>query len=252
MAVFTHVYNPGPFLDLWASYYAKIVGRENLFVLDHETTDGSVRRGSDFYQTVPVPRGELDHVNMSRFCAHFQRFLLSNYEWVMHTDCDEFLVTPAGPASFLNILDQYPGGATLLPTCAVELIEAPADKSPVDWNLPLCSQRKWCVENTAFLKPVLSSRPTTWTQGFHHCFDEVKACPDLWMVHAKGVCSEAHAYTNAAFRTRKQTKLDELVFDTSTYETEAAVVKTKAEERFNSALSSQSLREIPEWLVNQF
>jgi hypothetical protein len=254
-AVFTHVYNPGRFLEVWSSYYAKIVGTENVYVLDHESTDGSVQRNSDLYQRIPVPRGELDHFNMSRFCSHFQRFLLSNYEWVIHTDCDEFLVTHSGPESFLNILDQFPKGGRFRPSHAIELLEAPGEDSPLDWDAPLCSQRKWCVENKSFLKPCLSSLPITWTPGFHHCFDEVMVCPDLWMVHAKWVCLDAHVHLNAAFRTQKQSDLDLMVFPLETtwqYQIQKDNAAASMAKKFSDSAQREALQEIPAWLKGQF
>lgn len=261
VAVFTHVYNPGQILDVWRSYYTKIVGSENLYVLDHESTDGSVLKDSNLYQVVSVPRGELDHFNISRFCSYFQRFLLSNYEWVIHTDCDEFLVTPAGPESFLSMLSHLPkssrlrNGVTLRPSHAIELIEVVGEDSPLDWTLPLCSQRNWGIENKAFLKPAISSVPTTWTPGFHDCFDESTACPDLWMIHAKWISLDIHIHLNRAFRSQKQSNLDMTLFQLENsidYQIQKDAASASMSKKFSEGLRRGTIRGIPEWLKGQF
>ena len=56
-------------------------------------------------QIVSIPRGAVDHINISQFCGYFQRFLLSQYRWVIHVDSDELLVHEHGVAALLEKLD---------------------------------------------------------------------------------------------------------------------------------------------------
>ncbi|MDO9630513.1 MAG: hypothetical protein Q7I92_01255, partial [Humidesulfovibrio sp.] len=77
LAAFTHAYDDNDMLRFWEAHHARLVGLENLYVIDHGSTVSP--RGVLHPETnvVPLPRGETDHANMARFCGHFQRFLLS-------------------------------------------------------------------------------------------------------------------------------------------------------------------------------
>jgi hypothetical protein len=50
-------------------------------------------------QIVSILRGTADHINISQFCGNIQRFLLCQYRWAIHVDCDGFSSTSAGSAA---------------------------------------------------------------------------------------------------------------------------------------------------------
>lgn len=211
-AAFTHVYNEGPMLAVWAEYYAKIVGPQNVYIIDHGSTDESLEAIKAPIQKITVPRGELDHMNISKFCAHFQRFLLTQYEWVMHTDCDEFLVLAGNEGTLVEYIQTFPAKSTLKPGKAVELLHDPETESPIDMSRPITVQRKWIKENPHYEKPAISSKPTTWLAGFHECCDERTSAEKIWLVHSKHIDEGICLARNSRWNVLKQTELDKQVF----------------------------------------
>jgi hypothetical protein len=87
IAVFTHVYNEDDMLTMWEAHYAKLTAPEHLYVLDHGSQSSPRALLTQATNVVPIPRGMLDSWNISQFCAYFQRFLLTQYKWVIHGNC---------------------------------------------------------------------------------------------------------------------------------------------------------------------
>ena len=65
-------------------------------MIDHGSTPPAVEVLSPGTQCIRLPRGLTDPANTARFCNHFQRFLLTQYRWVIHVDVDELLVPEDG------------------------------------------------------------------------------------------------------------------------------------------------------------
>jgi len=211
VAAFTHVYNEGPMLEVWASYYAKLLGSENVYVIDHGSTNGTLEQLKTGVQKVRIPRGKVDHMNISKFCSHFQRFLLTQYEWVIHTDCDEFLVHTESENSLLSYIESFPQGSTLKPGKAFDVIHDPQTESPIDFSIPITLQRKRLKENPHFEKPAVSSKPTTWLAGFHECCDERTSAQEMWLIHAKYIDVPFCIERNQTWKSLEQTDLDKLI-----------------------------------------
>ena len=56
------VHNESVFFPIWLSYYSRFFAPEDIFVFDHETTDGSTAR--DGFVRIPVEHESVDHVWM--------------------------------------------------------------------------------------------------------------------------------------------------------------------------------------------
>src|SRR5262245_14260109 len=89
LAIFTIARNEAVFLPLWASYYSQVGG--DLFVLDHESNDGSTER-NEFTRWI-VHRDKTEDVNWMRSTVtQFQHDLFTQYSVVVFTEVDEFLI----------------------------------------------------------------------------------------------------------------------------------------------------------------
>ena len=75
IACFTMVYNEYAMLPLWARYYAKVFGAENLYVLDHGS-DKPYEGLPDGITVISLPRDQFDNWLIARIAGFFQRFLL--------------------------------------------------------------------------------------------------------------------------------------------------------------------------------
>ena len=89
-AVFTICRNESFFLPLWLSYYRQHFSDKDIFVLDHESTDGST-------ESVPnriVVNNTLTQDNnwLIKVTCDFQKQLLESYKNVLFVNADEFVV----------------------------------------------------------------------------------------------------------------------------------------------------------------
>ncbi len=92
-AVFTIVQNEAGFLPLWLSYYGNHFDAEDVYVLDHDSTDGSTEGLDGRCCVIPVHRDKsFDHVWMKSTVEAFQAFLLKAYDTVLFAEVDEFVV----------------------------------------------------------------------------------------------------------------------------------------------------------------
>lgn len=82
----TKAYQERTMLPLWARHYEKLVGRENLLVLDHGSSPAI---SIDGVRTERLPRGPVDEYDYIEILSVWQRKLLSEYDWVITTDTDE-------------------------------------------------------------------------------------------------------------------------------------------------------------------
>jgi hypothetical protein len=185
LAVFTHAYNEDDMLTQWERHYSKLVGHRHLYVIDHGSLTQPRALLRDETRIVSIPRGAVDHANIAGFCHHFQRFLLTQYRWVIHVDSDEFIVHPGGPSAFLAKLATSATGTIIKPKNGYDLVHDHRHEPPIDGTRPVSLQRRFLKTSPGYAKPAIASTPTTWGLGFHFAFEQENIIEDesLWMIH---------------------------------------------------------------------
>lgn len=180
LAVYTIARNESFFLPRWLDHYSKL--HADVFVLDHESDDGSTSRlGSN---RIKVYRPHSDDVGwMLQTVEHYQRLFLKEYHRVIFTEVDEFLV--ADPERYhdlqhyLNVNEQHdPITATGFDVC-----QRSTDQ-PLDPSKPIMSQRGW-KQNDRYSKTLISRKPLSWEVGFHKLVGQDRVYSDvhLLLVH---------------------------------------------------------------------
>lgn len=168
-AVFVTVYNEKYFLPLWVKYYSQFFGIENLYVLDHQSTDGGTHNLGCNVQV--VKHKKLHDVGwLIKIAKEKQRSLLKDYEYVIHPDADEFIIP--NPSKYKNLscyLDYMKRNSIDAISCTgYEVIHQRHTEPILDWNKPiLINQRNFWVNNDTFDKPIIGSRFINWTTGTH-------------------------------------------------------------------------------------
>jgi hypothetical protein len=181
-AAFTMVYNEGLLLPLWCRYYGKALGRDNIFVLDHGSTDGSTEQLSQGVR-ITVPRnGGFDEAQRTTFVSQYQKQLLQSYDVVIFSDVDEFIVPD--PAKFQGLADYL---AQRPPLCTsplgLNVLQVRDWEAPIDLNYPILMQRRYVRFAARYCKPLVASVPVEWTLGFHECRQPTTLDPDLYLFH---------------------------------------------------------------------
>ncbi len=179
VAAITMVYNEGVLLPVWARHYARQVGADHCYVVDHGSTEPlSLPAG---FNTIRLPRSPHDDARRAKFISQFTAGLLGYYDWVTYTDVDELVL--ADPRQFSNLPD-FCSAATAGTVSAIgfDVQHVPGLEPRLDPTLPIGSQRGWVRFTSAMCKPVLSRQPLTWAPGFH-CSNHPLAFASLYLFH---------------------------------------------------------------------
>ncbi|AHI25103.1 hypothetical protein BGC31_14850 [Komagataeibacter xylinus] len=184
-AIITMVYNESYFLPLWCGYYGRQLGMENLYVIDHSSTDHST---TDLpCNRMRIPRSCFDDAQRAQMISKLHESLLSFFDVVIYVDCDEFLVArPDKFPSLRSYLEQR-RDHPVIRAVGIDVFQERMTMPPVDPSLPLLAQRSFGIITPWESKPLVSSLPVTWSPGFHECSRASYLDQDLWLFHMKNM-----------------------------------------------------------------
>jgi hypothetical protein len=246
LGIFTQTFNEGELLLFWEKYYGKIVGYENLYVLNNGGNDDSCGRLNPKTTVVNMPGGLVDLHNLAQMNGYFQRFLLLKYNWVLKVDVDEFMVFEDDVIEKLNALS--PG--IYSPEMAVAVVHDKNKESPFDYSKPLFEQRGSFVEEWPVLKkPSLASTPATWTPGNHLVYENASELPGMWMIHLHYLDYARLFARNVRFALMKPTALSRQItkaFSEFDEDTESITINEL------DARLSEKLITLPTWISSKF
>ena len=182
VAVLTMAYNETINLPIWIKYYGDNFGRQNLYLLDHGSDDGSTAH-LDINRFV-LPRGALDEVKRARLVSCMHKSLLQSFDCVIYTDADEILLPdPACYPSLSAYLERnyrdVVGGVGL------NIIHQQDREPALDTARPVLQQRSWVQFVSDGCKPLVARIPVAWAPGFHSCDAPLNIDPDLYLFHLK-------------------------------------------------------------------
>ncbi len=182
IAAFTMAYNEPVFLALWKAHYGQQLGLENLFCIDHGSDDGSTENIG--ISVLRLPRGKLDEDQRAAFVSRFHASLLTYYDVVIFTDCDEFLVPD--PRLYAGLRDFVERKCvTVVTAVGVNVVHAPDQEAPIDLSRPFFSQRRFGRFHGSYCKTLISRMPITWGPGFHGCNFVQNVDMGLYLFHLK-------------------------------------------------------------------
>jgi hypothetical protein len=184
IAAFTMVYNDKVFLPLWLSYYGRAFGQDNVFVLDHGSTDGSTANLGAAH-VLRVPRDKhFDENQRAIFIHRCQAVLLRHYDVVVFSDADEFLVPD--PDKFAGLPDFVAQRCErFVNAVGLDVYHVPDAEEKIDLARPILAQRKYVQFSSAYCKPLISKIPLLWDPGFHSCNYKPVIDRDLLLFHLK-------------------------------------------------------------------
>lgn len=202
-AAFTIVQNEPVFLPLWLEYYGRYFDGSDIYVLDHDSADGSTERLGTRCQLLRVHREKsFDHAWLRSTVAAFQAFLLQSYESVLFTEADEFVL--ADPSSYSGLDDYVERCRNRVARCAgFHVVHYPAEEPALHFDKPILEQRKYWHASRMYSKPLLSTIPLSWCLGFHDdpSLSDLQPDPNLLLVHLHrvdyGSCLAHHRETAA-------------------------------------------------------
>nr|WP_321271296.1 glycosyltransferase family 2 protein [uncultured Tolumonas sp.] len=250
IAIFTHASNESIFLDKFIQYYSQFSETQDIYVIIHghePNTAEKIKKNN--CQSICIPKGNVDHLNIKRYVEYFQRFLLTQYEWVLHVDCDELLVHKNGVDYIKNILLDEHKGKTLQAEFGLNIIHDPDNESELDPSCLFTLQRSKGKYEEAYAKPVLSSIPTTWGLGFHKCLNDLETVivPDLYLVHLAHISLAEKLRRNKVWMNYNLSKSDSEFVTNQHRQTD----NERTKEDLQLMLQTDTI-DLPEWIKGQF
>jgi hypothetical protein len=176
-AVFTIVKNEAVMLPLWLSYYSKHFDGEDIYILDHQTTDGSTDQ-LPCNKRIIRSDSAFDHPWLNRVVRNYQIELLTKYRQVLFVEADEMIYHPAGLGRYI---DSFEGASV---KCnGFELQHVPDSEPQIDLTSPILLQRSHWWHNPEYCKTLIASHPINWGLGFHNAENPGPFNKDLYLIH---------------------------------------------------------------------
>jgi|SRR6516225_2973468 len=179
-AIITMVQNESVFLPIWLRYYSRFFEPGDIYVLDHESTDGSTSH-SGFFR-IPVSHPAVDWGWHRDTLQQHQHLLSERYDVVLCTDVDEIVA----PDPRTGHLGDYIGRfrADFVNCRGYEILHLRELEKPLDVARPVLEQRSHWFFNPAYSKPLLARVPMSWHGGIHTRVDgATNDDPSLYLIH---------------------------------------------------------------------
>ena len=179
VAAITMAYNEAALLPVWARHYARQVGSDHCYVVDHGSTDPVILPPG--MNHLRLPRSAHDDARRASFISTLSASLLNYYDWILYTDVDELVLANPGQHRDLPSFCATVSAATVN-AVGFDVQHVPDLESPLDPAQPIGGQRSWVRFTSAMCKPVLTRQPLSWSPGFH-CSEHPLTFADLYLFH---------------------------------------------------------------------
>lgn len=179
-AVLTIVRDENVFLPIWLRYYSQFFAAQDLYVLDHQSVDGSTQ--GDGFTRIPVACSEYGAAWQRDVIQTYQHQLIDRYDVVLYTDVDEIVAPDPRLGDLGSYIDCFDEDFV---TCqGYEVIHQKGHEPPFDSAKPVLGQRCTWYANPSYSKPLLARVPMLWHGGFHQRVDgKANNDPNLYLIH---------------------------------------------------------------------
>lgn len=175
------------FLRKWVEYYARQLGKENLYIY-FDGTDQSVPDFCQGTNTLVCERmqGKVAASDRKRidFLSAQAQHLLKEYDMVIGTDVDEFLtVDPNLNMSLVDFLSSLPKESSYS-GLGIDIGQNLSCEAEIDPNRPFLEQRSYALLSTRYTKTSVITEPVQWGSGFHRVRGKnYHIIPNLYLFH---------------------------------------------------------------------
>jgi hypothetical protein len=207
-AVMTIVRNERVFLPIWLRYYSKFFRAGDIYVLDHQCTDGSTDGGG--FVRIPVSQSMFGASWQRDVVQHHQHELIDRYDVVLYAEADEIVAPDPRHCDLGTYIDRFDQDFV---TCqGYEILHMKENEPALDLSKPVLAQRSTWYHNPLYSKSLLARVPMLWDGGFHERMDKrTDNDPHLYLIHLHrmdyDVCLSRHR--ERSHFSRAQVDLDE-------------------------------------------
>ena len=184
--IFTFVKNEMFNLSIWLRYYKQYFKKEDIYIVNHESNDGSIDWLRRFgYNIIDVHNDEIfDHEWLLNTTKRIQRELLEKYEVVVFAEADELIVLNSPfDDSLTDMLEQFRlGDKKVIRVTCFTPIQMKTEEECDSFNI--LNDRKYWYRDKHMNKPMISKIPLEWEYGYHNARNIIEdANPYILMVH---------------------------------------------------------------------
>jgi hypothetical protein len=181
-AIFTIVKNENYFLPIWLKYYKTFFDNEDIFILDHESNDGSTEN-LDVNVLKIYNDLAFDHQWLVDTVQNFQKELLEKYECVIFAESDELIYSlkmDLGELIDTFVVDKNINYVSLI---GFEVIQDLENELPLKPNDLIFENRNLFFKYPIYDKTLISKIPLKWEWGFHRCNHPQNYIYDTHLMH---------------------------------------------------------------------
>lgn len=193
LTVLLKTYNESFFLREWLEYYDKLIGLENVLVLDHESTDPSVQsiysEYADKVRIVRVPHTiNHDFLHNTNDFKSLYDFIKSRSDYFVLLDTDEFLCRFDGEKitshGVIEVLDTYSDLQNISATWLVNYFTGTDTKQPSE-STDFTFQDQHFRHNIFTGKTLFRYDTNQVIIGHNRVTQNLNVVPDLFILHVK-------------------------------------------------------------------
>lgn len=165
-AVFTIVKNEKIFLPIWIKHHKKYFDPSDIYILDHQSTDGSTTN-LDVNVVLVENEFAFDHRWFHETVEKFHIQLLQKYHAVLFSEGDELIYTIDKPLN--ETIDLFLSNEDCkFQTChGYEIIQDLQSERSLLNHEEIIANRNYWYYSSLYCKTLLSKVPLTWCVGFH-------------------------------------------------------------------------------------
>ena len=165
-AVFTIVKNESYFLPIWIKHYKKYFSNSDIYVLNHQSNDGSTDN-LDVNVIEVVNELAFDHQWLVNTVGSFQSKLLQEYNCVIFAESDELIYSI--DKNLNDTIDDFISSDFNYVKCkGYEVIQDLENEKSITEEDSIFDNRDNWYECSLYNKPLLSKVPLNWAWGFHN------------------------------------------------------------------------------------
>jgi hypothetical protein len=167
-AVFTIVKDEPIFLPIWLKHYRQTFSDDDIYVIDHETKDGSTDNLNVNVIQVSNPNA-FQHQWLVEQVQRVQAELLERYEVVLFAEADEIIYTDRYDNLLDALKDFRKSDQEYANVVGYECVHIMDEEGPLDLSNPIVAQRQKWIREPMYDKPLLTKVPLLYAVGFHTC-----------------------------------------------------------------------------------
>jgi len=204
IATFTVTRNEKVYLPIWVKNALRSFSPEDIYILDHQSSDGSVDFAASIgcnVETIYPPENP-DAAWFLERIKEKQRELLKKYDWVLFAETDEFVLSSNSKTLREMAEEAHSAGYDTVRLSGLDVLQDYKTEPNLSFSPGenILENRSRCIsyfppgnlkiENAktrmTYSKPNFSRSPTDWTRGFHWVksgSERITMRDDLFLVH---------------------------------------------------------------------